>query len=97
VFKKQWKLLSSGKRLVFVTALLQLVDKLAASLLCKHILLTSCEILRVYTRKNLTSCSTSANKPSTSCVRIACPKLSTSMEQLVKSYSNIVDILSDLL
>jgi hypothetical protein len=31
--------------------------------------------------KNLTSCTKSANKPSTSCVRTACPKLSTSLEQ----------------
>ena len=37
----------------------------------------------IYTRKNLTSCSKSANKPSTSCVRTACPKLSTSLEQAV--------------
>ena len=34
-----------------------------------------------YTRKNLTSCSKSANKLSTSCVRTACYKLSTSLEQ----------------
>jgi hypothetical protein len=31
----------------------------------------------MYTRKNLTSCSKSANKLSPSCVRTACPKLST--------------------
>ena len=37
------------------------------------------------TRKNLTSCNKSANKPSTSCVRIACPKLSTSLEQAVNN------------
>ena len=36
-----------------------------------------------YTRKNLTTCSKSANKPSTSCVRTACYKLSTSLEQAV--------------
>ena len=35
-------------------------------------------------RKSLTSCSKSANKPSISCVRTACPKLSTSLEQAVK-------------
>jgi hypothetical protein len=39
----------------------------------------------VYTRKNLTSCSKSANKPSTSYVRTACPKLSTSLEQAVNN------------
>jgi hypothetical protein len=38
-----------------------------------------------YTRKNLTSCSKSANKPSTSCVRTACPKLSTSLEQTINN------------
>ena len=38
------------------------------------------------TRKNLTSCSKSANKPSTSCVRTACPKLSTSLEQAVNNF-----------
>jgi hypothetical protein len=38
-----------------------------------------------YTRKNLTSCSKSANKPSTSCLRTACPKLSTSLEQAVNN------------
>jgi hypothetical protein len=68
---------------------------------CEHILLTSCwnsiatsllqvfttcAFLRVYTRTNLTSCSKSANKPSTSCVRTACPKLSTSLEQAVNNF-----------
>jgi hypothetical protein len=47
----------------------------------------------VYRRKNLISCSKSANKPSTSCVRTACPKLSTSLEQAVKSCNNLVDII----
>ena len=37
------------------------------------------------TRKNLTTCSKSANKPSTSCVRTACYKLSTSLEQAVNN------------
>jgi hypothetical protein len=46
-----------------------------------------------YTRKNLTSCSKSANKPSTSCVRTACPKLSTSMEQVVNSCNNLAGII----
>jgi cobyrinic acid a,c-diamide synthase len=38
-----------------------------------------------YTHKNRTSCSKSANKPSTSCVRTACPELSTSLEQAVNN------------
>ena len=38
-----------------------------------------------YTHKNLTTCSNSANKPSTSCVRTACYKLSTSLEQAVNN------------
>jgi hypothetical protein len=33
-----------------------------------------------YTRKNLTSCNKSANKPSTRCIRTACHKLSTGLE-----------------
>ena len=33
------------------------------------------------------------NKPSTSCVVTASPKLSTSVEQLVNSYNNLVDII----
>ena len=36
-------------------------------------------------RKNLTTCSKSANKSSTSCVRTACYKLSTSLEQAVNN------------
>ena len=36
-----------------------------------------------YTRKNLTTCSKSTNKLSTSCVCTACYKLSTSLEQAV--------------
>ena len=38
-----------------------------------------------YTRKNLTTSNKSANKPSTSCVRTACSKLSTSLEQVVNN------------
>ena len=38
-----------------------------------------------YTSKNLTTCSKSANKPSTSCVRTACYKLLTSLEQAVNN------------
>jgi hypothetical protein len=41
------------------------------------------------TRKNLTSC----GKSSTSCVRTACPKLSTSLEQAVTTCNNLVDII----
>ena len=37
------------------------------------------------TRKNLTTCSKSANKPLTSCVRTTCYKLSTSLEQAVNN------------
>jgi hypothetical protein len=37
-----------------------------------------------YRRKNLTPCK-SANKPSTICVRTACPKLSTSLKQAVNN------------
>jgi hypothetical protein len=44
-----------------------------------------CLVESNYTRKNLASCSKSANKPSTSCVRTACPKLLTSMEQAVNN------------
>ena len=43
------------------------------------------KMIEEYTRKNLTSCSKSVNKPSTSCVRTACPKLSTSLEQAVNN------------
>ena len=45
-------------------------------------------IIRVpslYTRKNLTTCNKSANKPSTSSVRTACYNLSTSLEQIVNN------------
>ena len=34
-----------------------------------------------------------ANKPSTSCVRTACPKLSTSLEQAINRYNNLVNII----
>jgi hypothetical protein len=39
----------------------------------------------VYTRKNPTSCNKFVNKPSTSCLRTACHKLSTSLEQAVNN------------
>ena len=44
-----------------------------------------------YTRKNLTTCSKSANKPLKTCPRIACYKLSTSLEQ-VTICNKLVDI-----
>ena len=47
----------------------------------------------VYTRKNLTTCSKSANKPSPSCVRTACYKLSTSLNKLLTTCNNLVDII----
>ena len=47
-----------------------------------------------YTRKNLTTCSKSANKPSTSCVPTACYKLSTSLEQAeLTTCNNLFDII----
>ena len=39
----------------------------------------------LYTRKILTTCSKSADEPLTSCVRTACYKLSTSLEQVVNN------------
>ena len=39
----------------------------------------------IYTRKNLTFCNKFVNKPSTSCLRTACHKLSTSLEQAVNN------------
>ena len=50
-----------------------------------------------YTRKNLTICSKSANKPSTSCLGTACYKLSTILEQVVNNPVASLLILSDLL
>ena len=45
----------------------------------------------LHTQRSQRSCSKPANKPSTSCVSLLLPKLSTHMEQLVNSYSNLVD------
>ena len=42
---------------------------------------------------NLRTCRTSVNKPSTGCVRSACPELSTSLEQLGTSLTRISDSL----
>jgi hypothetical protein len=55
----------------------QLVEGLLADLL------QDVTFLCMYTHKNLTSCNKSANKPSTRCIRTACYKLSTGLEQLV--------------
>jgi hypothetical protein len=57
----------------------QLVDDLSADLL------QDARFFRVYTRKNLTSCSKSANKPSTMYALLVDPKLSTSLEQAVNN------------
>ena len=46
-------------------------------------MVTDCEFS--HTRKNLTICSKSETKPSTSCVRTACYKLSTSLRQAVNN------------
>jgi hypothetical protein len=62
--------------LTMVTDLLQVVPTRLIQAVSNQLL---------YKRKNLTSCSKSANKPSTSCVRTACPKLSTSLEQAVNN------------
>ena len=52
----------------------------------------------MYTRKNLTTGSKSANKLSTSCVCMACYKFATSLEQAVnKQLVTTLLILSDLL
>ena len=45
--------------------------------------------LHRYTRKNLTTCSKSANKPSTSCVRMACQQV---WNKLLTTCNNLVDI-----
>ena len=44
-------------------------------------------------RKNLTSCTKSANKPSTSCVRTSCPKLLQVWNKLLTTCNNLVDII----
>jgi hypothetical protein len=42
------------------------------------------------------SCNKSANKPSTSCVRTACHKLSTSLEQAVNNFVDIIVLVARL-
>ena len=46
-----------------------------------------------YTPRNFLTCTTSVDKPSTSCVRSACPKLSTRLERLVISLTGKPDLL----
>ena len=58
-------------------------DEMCKNLFMVRVLYYLC--CQKYTRKNLTTCSKSANKPSTSCVRTACYKLSTSLEQAVNN------------
>jgi hypothetical protein len=72
-----------NRLLQLLTACSKLVDNLGQAVQTQLVdgllpdLLQDVRFLRVYTP----SCSKSANKPSTSCVRTACPKLSTSLEQ----------------
>ena len=83
----------SGNINKVVTSCSQLVPNLLTTWdkQCEHNLLTDLlqdEIFTCvveYTRKNLTSCNKFVNKPSTSCLRTACHKLSTSLEQAVNS------------
>jgi hypothetical protein len=49
---------------------------------CEHNLLTAC-LQTCCKMWDFYVCSKSANKPSTTCVSTYCPKLSTSLEQLV--------------
>ena len=61
-----------------------------------HVYLPEMSVHMTYTRKNLTTCSKSANKPLTSCLRTACYKLSTSCQQvwnnLLATCSKLVDV-----
>ena len=50
----------------------------------------------MYTRKNLTSCNKSANKPSTRGIRTACHKLPTGLEQLVTTLSKFIRLVARL-
>jgi hypothetical protein len=49
---------------------------------CDHTIL---HIGKFYMRKKLTSCNKFVNKPSTTCLRTACHKLSTGLEQAVNN------------
>ena len=71
---------------IVITACSKLVDNLGQAVRTQLVdglladLLQDVRFLRVYS-----GFVKSANKPSTSCVRTACPKLSTSMEQAVNN------------
>jgi hypothetical protein len=73
----------------FLSSLISFIKIFTSSGLCNtdyYLIIFFVNLISVFrkcTRKNLTSCSNYANKPSTSCVRTACPKLSTNMVQLV--------------
>ena len=63
---------------LILTGLLQLADKLVKLTTCnnstpKHTQVAA-RLVTWYTRKNLTTCNKSADKPSTRCVRTACTK-----------------------
>ena len=89
---------SGGSRTLFVAAVRPNSNKPANKSVYK--LLTSC-VLRTactkYTRKNLTTCNKSADKPSTRCVRTACSKVVNKLFQtcwqLVTSLTKISDLL----
>ena len=84
----------------------QLVDdKSVAS--CQDLLRVNCQnslpsaccklfqrvIISIYTRKNLATCSNSANKPLTSCVRTACYKCQQVWNNLLTTCTKLVDII----
>ena len=71
------KLLTTCNKL---DGIIRLVTRLFLQVCYSHDTTKMLQGWRVFTRKNLTTCSKSANKPSTSCVRTACYKLSTSLE-----------------
>jgi hypothetical protein len=77
-----------------VTSCLQLVPNLLTTWAkqCEQNLLTVCW-QTCNNMRDFYVCSKSANKPSTSCVRTVCSKLSTSLEQLVRSCNKLVDII----
>ena len=78
------------------TSCQQLVNRLVTTCLqvCSNLCVFTCVI---YTRKNLTTCNKSADKPSTRCVRTACTKfvnkLFQTCSQLVTSLTKISDLL----
>ena len=58
-----------------------------------HTLTFSVKYSTIYVKITHLVRSKSANKLSTSCVRTACPKLSTSLEQAVNNLNNLVEII----